>query len=427
MKHRRWPYVVVIVAAVVGVLLFLAQDPQTLQVRSQYAATDPPFASYLASVVGAPLFEGDAVEVLENGDAIYPAMIAAIDAARTRVVFESYNFNLGKAGDLFADALTRAAGRGVRVRVVLDAFGAAVPPLDMAKRFKAAGVDFVMFHPVGMWTVEATNYRTHRKLLVVDGAVAFTGGAGVADHWFGHAEDKDHWRDTQFKLTGPGVRALESAFYENWLESGGAGPAELDVASDDDMVAASAVTNPAARTIVAWSNANGGASNIKLIYLYLIAAARRTIDLQSSYFVPDSSAAFVFAEARKRGVAIRILTDGDITDATSVRQASRHAYQSLLDQGARIFEYQPTMMHVKAMVVDGQWSVFGSANFDNRSLELNDENVVCVLDAALAGALTASFDRDVSVSREYTADGWRQRPWYQRARESMWGLFGEVF
>lgn len=423
MKHRRWPYVVVIILLVVGILLFIAQDPQTLEVRSQYAATDPAFVAYLASLVGSPVVDGDAVEVLENGDVMYPAMIAAIDAAKSRIVFESYNFNMGKAGDLFTAALAHAAERKVRVRVVLDAFGAAVPPLDMAPRFKAAGVEFVMFHPVGMWTVEATNYRTHRKILVVDGAVAFTGGAGVADHWFGHAEDKKHWRDTQFKITGPSVRALESAFYENWLESGGTGAPDLDVTADDDAVVPSA----GAKTIVAWSNANGGASNIKLMYLYLIAAAHHTIDLESSYFVPDSSAAFVFAEARQRGVAIRILTDGDITDATSVRQASRHAYQPLLDQGARIFEYQPTMMHVKAMVVDGQWSVFGSANFDNRSLELNDEIVVSVLDPALATALTASFERDLKVSREYTADAWRQRPWYQQAREKMWGLFGEVF
>ena len=272
MKHRRWPYVVVIVLAVVGVLLFLAQDPQTLQVRSQYAATDPPFASYLASVVGAPLLEGDAVEVLENGDAIYPAMIAAIDAARTRVVFESYNFNLGKAGDLFTDALTRAAGRGVRVRVVLDAFGAAVPPLDMAKRFKAAGVDLVMFHPVGMWTVEATNYRTHRKLLVVDGAVAFTGGAGVADHWFGHAETRITGATRSSSSPVPVFERLKRVLRElarkrrrrrpNWTSR--------------PTTTVAAVRHQSRRADDRrGSNANGGASSIKRSICILIAAARR--------------------------------------------------------------------------------------------------------------------------------------------------------
>ena len=224
----------------------------------------------------------------------------------------------------------------------------------------------VWFNPLRPWTIEETNYRTHRKVLVVDGEVAFTGGIGLADHWLGHAQDPEHWRDTQFRVTGPAVRALEASFYENWLESGGGSVPALDPERPPQ--------GTGARSIVIWSNPTGGASNVKLLYLLSIAGARRTIDIQSPYFVLDESTRWALERRRaQRGVRVRILTDGEITDAKPVKYASRDGYQELLDAGFEIYEYEPTMMHVKAMMVDGVWSVIGSANFDNRSFELNDE------------------------------------------------------
>jgi cardiolipin synthase len=416
--RRRWPVVVVAILAGVGILLFIAQDPRTLKVESGVAADDPAFAEYVAALVNAPLTHGR-YAVLQNGDAIYPAMLDAIRQARRRVVFETYNYNAGEAADLFTTALIEAAERGVRVHVILDSVGASAPPEDLRDRLQKGGVQLVWFNPISMWTIEATNYRTHRKLLIADGAVAFTGGVGVADHWLGHAEDKDHWRDTQFRITGPAARVLEACFFENWIEAGGAGPPTLDVDAP-----------PApehAKSIVIWSNPTGGVSNVKLLYLYSIAAARRTIDIQTPYFVLDSSVRRALDGARARGVHIRVKTDGEITDTKSVKHASRNEYGPLLDAGDRIFEYEPTMMHVKLMVVDNAWSVFGSANFDNRSFELNDEITLAVADREFASGLTAAFTTDLAQSHEWRPAEWRARPWHWKAREKFWGLFGEVF
>jgi cardiolipin synthase len=275
------------------------------------------------------------------------------------------------------------------------------------------------FNQLGPWTVESTNTRTHRKLLVVDGAVAFTGGAGIADHWTGHAQDEDHWRDTQFRITGPAVRLLEACFFENWLEAGGEGAPELPTQAP--------VSSAGTRSVVLWSNPVGGVSNVKQLYLYSIASARRTIDIQSPYFVPDTSAKAALADASQRGVKIRILSDGDITDVKSVKHASRWTYQGLLNEGIEIYEYAPTMMHAKIMVVDGIWSVVGSGNFDNRSLELNDEITVAVHDLDLGRTLTAAFQADLRNAKQWTVSDWPKRPWHWKVRELFWGIFGEVF
>ncbi len=207
---------------------------------------------------------------------------------------------------------------------------------------------------------------------MVDGDVAFIGGMGVADHWIGHAQDKEHWRDTHFRITGPAVRALEGSFYENWIETGGLSAPALDPEMPP--------RGTGARSLVVWSNPMSGASNIKLQYLLAIGAARKTIDIQSPYITLDPSTQWSLDKARERGVRIRLLAEGDITDAMPVKHASRYDYQRLLDNGMEIFEYQPTMMHTKAMVVDGIFSIIGSANFGNRSFELNDELTVGVYD-----------------------------------------------
>ena len=418
-RQRKWPIVVVACFAVVGILLFIAQDPRTLRVRSALAAAAPEFPEYLASLINAPITRNDAYTVLQNGDEFYAAMLASINNARRRILVETYNYNDGEMGEAFTNALAAAAGRGVQVQLVLDAFGASAPPPNLDDRIKEAGGHILWFNQIGPWTVESTNTRTHRKLLIVDSTVAFTGGAGIADHWRGHAQDKDHWRDTQFQITGPSVRLLEACFYENWLEAGGEGAPELPPSDG--------VTTSHTRTIVIWSNPTGGVTNVKQLYLYAIAAARRTIDIQSPYFIPDASALAAMTDALQRGVKIRILSDGDITDAKSVKHASRRTFDGLLVAGAEIYEYLPTMMHSKIMIVDGILSVVGSGNFDNRSLELNDEITLAVFSPDLGGQLTRSFDADLTRSKQWRLDEWRKRPWHWKAREWFWGIFGEVF
>jgi cardiolipin synthase A/B len=334
---RRWQFWTLVGVCIAGGLLMIAQDQDTLRVESPIAARDAQFAAYIASLVGAPVEPGDRYEVLRNGDEAFPEMLAAIEGARTRISFESFIYGDGEIGERFTNALSAAAQRGVAVRIVLDAVGADLSR-ETKDRLTSGGVSVVWFNLIRPWTLEETNYRTHRKVLVVDGDVGFTGGMGLADHWKGRASRPEEWRDTQFKVRGPAVRALEAAFYENWLESGGGSVPALDPERPNQATGA--------RSVVIWSNPTGGASNVKLIYLLAIASARERIDIQSPYFILDESTRWTLDRARERGVRIRILTDGEITDAKPVKFASRHDYQGLLETGYEVYEYAPTMMHV---------------------------------------------------------------------------------
>jgi cardiolipin synthase len=415
---RGWRLAIFTAIAVAAVLLMLAQDQETLTIQSPVAATDARFAQYVASLTGSAVEPGDHYDVLRNGDEAFPPMLEAIRQAQRRISFESFIYEDGVVGDQFTQEFIAAAKRGVTVRIVLDAVGSALSDASQ-QQLKNAGVQVAWFNTVRPWTLEEANYRTHRKVLVTDGDFAFTGGLGLADHWIGHAQAPENWRDTHFKVTGPAVRALEASFYENWLEAGGQSAPALDPERPSQQTGA--------RSVVIWSNPTGGASRVKLLYLLSIAGARERIDIQSPYFILDESTRWSLDQARKRGVRIRILTDGEITDAKPVKDASRYDYQALLDAGYEIYEYQPTMMHVKAMVVDGVWSVLGSANFDNRSFELNDELTVGVHDVDLAAALTRDFEKDMTKSAKLEAESWRDRGLWQKGRELFWSLFGELF
>lgn len=418
-NHRRALTVVIVIVAVLGLIVFLAQDPKALRVESPVAAADPRFADYVASLVGSPIERGDAYTVLHNGDEAFPAMLAAIDAATARINFETYVFTEGQIADRFVEALARAARRGVNVRIVVDPIGSKVGSKN-EELLKAAGAKLALFNPLSFFSFEDFNYRTHRKTLVVDGKVAFTGGMGVADHWLGHAQGKENWRDTHFQITGPAVRALESAFYENWIESGGLSAPALDPEVPSQQTGT--------RSIVLWSNPVSGASNVKLLYLLAIASARHTIDIQSPYITFDPSTQWMIEQARQRGVRVRMLTEGEITDAMPVKHASRYDYQKHLDNGIEIFEYQPTMMHAKAMIVDGVMSLIGSANFGNRSFELNDELTVAVFDPGLAAALVRDFEQDMRASTRLDPATWKdQRSFDGKLQEWFWDWFGEMF
>lgn len=418
-RRRRWPW---LVALGLAVFLWLLQDPRTLEVRSPVAAADADFPDYVASLLGAPVTTGDTFDVLQNGDAIFPAMLAAVEGAQRRISFESFIYSDGAISERFTQAFAAAARRGVDVRIVLDGYGASDLPSSSVTLLEDAGVRLVWFHPLRPWSIDRANYRTHRKVLVVDGQVAFTGGVGLADHWMGTAQDPDHWRDTQFRVRGPAVRALEASFYENWIESGGQEAPRLDPEPAEQRSA-----TPDVRTLVAWSNFSGGASNVKLLYLLSIASARESVDIQSPYVVLDASLRWSIAQARARGVRVRMLTDGDHTDAGPVKAASRASYAALLEQGVTIAEFAPTMMHVKAMTVDHVWSVIGTANLDNRSLELNDELAIGVQDRVLAATLERAFDADLDRSARLDLAQWRNRSLWQRAQERFWVLFAELF
>jgi cardiolipin synthase len=416
---RRAFTILLVAAGVVALLLMLAQDQETLKVRSAVGAEEPRHSAYLAALVGAPLTRGNRYDVLTNGDQIFPAMLEAIRGAKRRISFETYIYDVGEVARQFTSALEEAARRGVRVNLVVDSVGASGMETEDIKRLEAAGCRIGAFNALKWYNLEEVNYRTHRKILVVDGEVGFTGGAGIADHWLGNAQDKNHWRDTQIQMRGPIVRIVEAAFYENFIETAGAVTPELDDTTSD--------TDESGRSFALRSSPTGGSNDLKRLYLLAIASARRSLDITTPYFVPDESSEWSLQEAVTRGVKVRILVEGDITDAMPVKYASRNVYDRLLSMGIEIYEYQPTMMHTKVVVVDGAWSMFGSANFDNRSLELNDELNVAVSDRDLARRLLDDFERDLRVSSRLDLARWRQRSLLDRSREKFWSYFGEIF
>lgn len=415
---RRAFLILLVAAGIVALGLLLAQDQGTLQVRSAHAAEDPAHAAYVASLVGTESSRGNDFDVLTNGHEIFPAMLAAIDQARRRISFETYIYDTGEVANQFTAALERAARRGVKVNIVVDSVGASSMEKDHVERLRRAGCHVAQFNTPAWYSLEELNYRTHRKILVTDGEIAFTGGAGVADQWMGNADTREHWRDTQVRIRGPIVRMVEAAFYENFLEADAEAPV-LDpppAPAGDDGAA-----------LVVRSSPTGGSNDLKRLYLLSLAAARRSIDVTTPYFVTDESTMWAIEDAVRRGVKIRIVLEGDITDAMPVKYASRRAYERLLQHGIELYEYQPTMMHAKVLLVDGIWSMFGSANFDNRSLELNDEMNVAVSSRDVASRFLEDFEQDLKVSRQITLDEWRRRPMIDKIRERFWVAFGEVF
>ena len=416
---RRALIILAVAAAVVAVLLILAQDQETLRIRSAIPAEDARYPAYLAALVGADLTRGNRYDVLTNGDQIFPAMLDAIKRARRRINFETYIYDTGEVANKFTDALEAAARRGVKVNIIVDAIGASSMESEHVDRLREAGCAMRQFNTPKWYSLENLNYRTHRKILVVDGETGFTGGAGVADHWLGNAQEKEHWRDTHVRMLGPIVRLLDAAFYDDFIESSESVTPEIDdtpEAHDEEGA-----------SLLIRSSPTGGSNDLKRLYLLLIAGATKTLDISTPYFVTDESTIWALEDAVRRGVKIRIVVEGDITDAMPVKYASRHAYDRLLSLGIEIHEYQPTMMHTKVLVVDRMVSMFGSANFDNRSLELNEELNVTVSSRDLAARLTTDFEQDLRVSRKLELATWRQRPFLQKARERFWSAFGEIF
>ena len=421
-RHRKLWITLFIIILLVGVGLLLAQDQETIYVQSAHGAEDPKFPAYISAIAGSPLVRGGRFDVLTNGVQVIPAMLGAIEQARERIVFETYVFTEGELAKQFSAALASAARRGVRVYVLVDAVGGKKVGDDNEKAMRDAGVHLARFNPISLRHIEEINSRTHRKILVVDGKIGFTGGVGVADHWQGNADAKDHWRDTQFRIEGPPVRFLEACFYENWIESAGVVTPTVDEVAElqDDVAAVPTLS------VAVWSSPVGGHNSVKKLFLLSISAARRTLDIQTPYFVMDASTRWSLQQAAARGVRVRILTESEETDALAVKYASRAGYDALLASGIQIFEYQPTMMHVKALVVDGVWSIIGSSNLDNRSLEINDENNIGIADRDLAARLTADFEADLTRTTQLQLATWRGRPALEKIREKFWSLFGEL-
>ena len=417
---KKLAIVLLTLVVTIGFVLLIAQDQEVLLLESAYPASDQEFTSYAAALTGTAVTRGNRFHMLVNGDKIFPRMLEAVRGARERISLETYIYKDGQVAAQFDEALEGAARRGVTVNIVFDALGSPNAEENHGERLRAAGARIGIFNEPAWYSLESVNYRTHRKILVVDGRIGFTGGVGMSDDWIGSIEEGKRWRDTQFEMVGPAVRYLEGGFAENLVE-----------ASEEHITPelGRPLPEPGAtdQTIVVWSSPTGGGNALKLLYLLSIAGARSTIDIASPYFLLDESTESALTRAVDRGVRVRVLVEGEVTDAKPVKYSSRAAYERLMESGIEFYEYQPTMMHAKTMVVDNAWSMFGSANFDNRSLELNDELNVATDDRGLAADITRQFEIDLSSAAKLELESWRRRPTLDKVREWMWSHFSEVF
>jgi cardiolipin synthase A/B len=422
MKPKRVTQVIVTAAVtlIVGLLLLnfsAAEKKITQHVEHRYDVADPQFPRSMSVLLGPPLVADNRVDTLLNGDEIFPAMLAAIRAAKSTITFETYIYWSGEIGRAFADALAERAQAGVKVLVLLDAVGSNKLDRDSIELMRKAGAEIEFYHPVRWYTLGRLNNRTHRKLLVVDGRIGFTGGVGIADKWSGHGQDEDHWRDTHYRIEGPAVAQMQAAFMDNWTKVTGR------VLHTQDYFPA--VTGAGKhRAQVFHSSIEGGAESMHLMYLLSIAAASKTIHLAMAYFAPDPIALDTLVMALRRGVKVQILLPGPITDAQFVQNASRGQWGAVLEAGGEIYQYQPTMYHCKVLIVDGLWTSVGSTNFDTRSFRLNDEANLNVYDADLAQRQIDDFNADLKQARRVTLEEWRARPWRQKAWDWFAGLFG---
>lgn len=381
------------------------------QVEHRYATDDPEFRHELSTLLGPPILDGNRVQNLENGAEIFPAMLAAVRAARFSINFETYIYWSGEIGREFADALIERSEAKVPVQVLVDWVGSQKMDEVLVGRMEAAGVKIKRYHPLHWYHLVRMNNRTHRKLLVVDGKVGFTGGVGIADQWEGEAQDPEHWRDSHYRIEGPAVAQMQAAFMDNWIKTTG------HVLRGEEYFPA-VERNGDASAQVFTSSPSGGADSMLLMYLLTISSSVKTIDLSASYFVPDELTLRVMTDALKRGVRVRIIVPGEHIDTEIVRKASRASWGGLLASGAHIYEYQPTMFHCKTLIVDGLLVSVGSTNFDIRSFRLNDEANLNVYDAAFASQLTEVFERDLKRSRQITLAAWRNRPLTEKIMEN---------
>ena len=387
------------------------------RIERLYGVDSPQFQHELGLLLGPAFVPGNRHTALRNGDEIFPPMLAAIRGAKSTITFESYIYWSGDIGREFAAALADRAREGVKSLVLLDWLGSAKMDESLVAQMRSAGVQIERFHPPHWSHLARFNNRTHRKILVVDGRIAFTGGVGIAPEWTGRAQDPLHWRDTHFQVEGPVVAQMQAVFLDNWVKATGNvehGPGFFPPLAPAGGELAQMFS----------SSPSGGSASMQLMYLLAITSAARSIDLSASYFVPDELMQRALVEALRRGVKLRIVVPGEHIDSDIVRSASRARWGPLLEAGALIAEYAPTMFHCKVMVVDQRLVSVGSTNFDNRSFRLNDEATLNILDAAFAAQQTRIFEDDLAKSKPISHAEWLRRPLTERIGERFATLIG---
>jgi cardiolipin synthase len=411
--------VTVLITVLVTVFLMLLalnlrspEQQMTRCIKTEYNIGDEQFWRVMSHLLGPPIVGGNTIRQLVNGDQIFGAMLAGIRSAQKTVTFETYVYWSGEIGKEFCAAFCERAMAGVKVHVLLDALGTQSMDKDLLAKMEECKVEVEHFHPIRWYNLFRMNHRTHRKLLIIDGVKGFIGGVGIADEWTGNARNTNEYRDTHFEVAGPVVAQLQAAFSDNWLRTHARVLHEVEYFPRLEPVGE-------ANGQVFTSSPQGGSASASLMYMLSIAAAKKHILIENSYFVPDETSVEAFCQAIKRGVSVKIIVPGPEIDMTVVRTASRAQWGKLLEAGVEIYEYLPTMFHCKILIIDDLWVSVGSTNFDNRSFRLNDEANLNVIDAKLAAELTAQFEEDLRVSVPITLNAWRNRPKREKLVENL--------
>ena len=419
LNHPVWKFSVgewtsltlaILALIIVFCLFFIRRHTLEYHFDHTFKVNDPEFVGSALALANPVLVPGNKIERLQNGDEYFPVMLEAIRQAQKSVNFEAFIFHSDPVGHQFRDALIERARAGVEVRVLLDGIGSGWS-LDNSdvRLMKKAGCRFAYYHPTHSLRADRSNRRTHRRILVVDGKLAFTGGAAFTKKWSGHAQDKDHWRDAQVKIEGPLVAVMQSAFQEHWVKT--FGEALSGIGQFPPL--------PAAGTLKAQviTSRSFSMAPIPLVQAIAFTAAEKRIWITNSYVTPTEDQVEQLVKAVRRGVDVRLILPGPNNDQPMTKSAGRAAYGKMLEDGAKIFEYQPTMIHEKSLVVDGLFSMFGSSNLDARSSEINEELDVVVYDPAFGRNMEDSFEKDLEQSREYTLQEFKDRSLWERTTE----------
>ena len=387
------------------------------------AVDEPLFRDTVELLTRTTLRPGHAIAVFANGDQTYPALWDDLRGARRSITLQMYYCKTGRMADTLREVLEERAEAGIAVYFLYDAFGSSLPKSYFAS-LRSSGVKVCPFRPLEVLSVHKLQHRAHIRVVVVDGAVGYTGGFGIDDKWYGTGRQKDQWRDTNVRFTGPAVRQLQATFAACWAEATGdllTGPLLFppDGAADPPGAARDQHPPAADGALAGLLHASPsiGSTEAERFFALSIASARRTLYITNSYFVPDRAFRRMIADAARRGVDTRVLTAGPETDVRSTLYAGRARYAELLRGGVRIYEYQPTMMHAKSIVVDGRWGSVGSMNADNRSMSFNEESNLFALDADFAVRLERLFLEDLEHAKEIRLEEFRRRPWTTRVVE----------
>ena len=406
-----------LLSAAGGCSYIFSEKRTVYQYEPSYGADSQEFRRSL-DAFGTEMVPFNAAGLLQNGDEIFDSLEAAFRGARASINIETYIFDHGAIGTRIARVLAEKAREGVEVRLLVDGFGSSLG--DLGDEMAAAGVKVEVYKPLRIYSLDKVGSRTHRRIFTIDGRIGFCGGVGIDDRWKGNARNPAEWRETMVRVEGPVVAQLQHVFFEDWVHTTGEvlhGKAQFPTIEPAGDMLAQAIS----------SSRTDQSSMAKLQYYMAIQAARSKIWIENAYFVPDSQIRQGLVQAAARGVDVRVVVPGKYIDSPNVRNASRFHYGELLDGGVQIFEYLPTMMHNKVMVVDGVWTSIGSINFVNRSMKKNGEASVSVYDRRFADQVERMIEADLTSAERFTKEKWRKRGLLARFGELFFWLFSENY